>query len=126
MSERTVGPNGFRTGYNDEGDFVEWLPPDESSDEEYPMILRRSDEAIQAEYDELWEKVWYYRNRIRMEKQGRDTHELPQSEETMKDIEAKYGAENLLYDDSDWGLIQGRLSALAWVMGSEWDESLDT
>ncbi len=41
-------------------------------------------------------------------------------------VEKKYGKENLgPYSKFDWGMINGKLSALRWVMGGEWDE-LDT
>ena len=43
-----------------------------------------------------------------------------------KKVEARYGKENLgLYTDFEWGMINGKLSALRWVMGDEWD-FLDT
>jgi hypothetical protein len=41
-------------------------------------------------------------------------------------VEKKYGRENLgPYTKFDWGMMNGKLSALRWVMGDEWD-MLDT
>jgi hypothetical protein len=43
-----------------------------------------------------------------------------------KEVERRYGKKNLgPWDDFDWGMINGKLSALRWVLGDEWD-MLDT
>jgi hypothetical protein len=41
-------------------------------------------------------------------------------------LQEKYGKGNLgPYDDFEWGMINGKLFALRWVLGDEWD-MLDT
>ena len=103
-------------------------------------------EILEAE-DLLFNQVWYNRHwnmRINIE-EGKikvvDKETFPHpagAQETIqrdvlkgalkaaRNVERRYGKKNLgPWDDFEWGMINGKLSALRWVLGDEWD-MLDT
>ena len=67
VDPNALGPNGFKIGYTETGDKVEWI---EEDGETWPMILRRNDNDILASYNELWERVWYVRKRVYRRENG--------------------------------------------------------
>jgi hypothetical protein len=69
--------------------------------------------------------IWYGRSKLRT---GWDsnTKELKASIiEAEKEIENKIEHDELWLDDFNWAMANGKLSALRWLQGEEWD-MLDT
>jgi hypothetical protein len=128
-----VGPNGHRVGYTEEGDKVEWLPDEENPGKEWPMILRRNDNSILEAEGEFFDVIWYDRKLVLQQrlKEGAETID-PEVQKLMlagmRSVEKKYGKKklrNYYHNDFEWGMLNGKLSALRWVLGGEWD-FLDT
>jgi hypothetical protein len=107
---------------------------------------RRLSEILEAEHL-LFRQVWYNRHwNLRSEIESGKHKVLPESQysrdpykpdETLdtvwasamaaaKRTEDEVGLENLgPWDDFEWGMLNGKLSALRWILGDEWD-MLDT
>ncbi len=108
--------------------------------------FRSLTDLIEAE-QLLFRKVWYNRHMNSRFRIAQGTHKVvPESEysgsmqrsnQTLdtvwekalaaaKATEDEVGIENLgPWDDFEWGMINGKLSAIRWVLGDEWD-MLDT
>ena len=101
----------------------------ESEFEEEP---RRLDEIVQAE-QQLFDRIWYHRSlqhEYRLADAGDETalaDLLKVAGPGRQRVEAAYPEPGQLgpYTDFELGMLDGKLSALRWVLGSEWD-FLDT
>ena len=126
-----VGPNGHRVQYNAEGDKVELIPDEEKPGETWELILRRNDLAIIDSVNEYRDIVWWHRhqdwrervesNLVQLTSERRSLYESANAAAT--EIEDRIGLDRIHELAS---IAPGRLSALAWVLGAEWTESLDT
>lgn len=100
-------------------------------DESTEIFKERTAEEIHSIIDEFTDKIWYNRHQIlkRMveKKQSKvDPKIWKGALQAEKMLEEKYGIENLgPHSDFEWGMLNGKLSALRWVVGFEWD-MLDT
>jgi hypothetical protein len=106
------------------------------------MDETRSLQEILSAMDELLDKIWYNRHCNRACKIERgDIEIIPDGEnrygndvihesiwegalESAAKVAAKYEDVGP-WDDFEWGMLNGKLSALRWVLGDEWD-MLDT
>jgi PIN domain len=114
---------------------VDFLGEEFTQEVEEVTMLQEEPRAfaeILAAEREYFDKIWYVRKLILLEKIDAGEQEplspgmLEQMHAAMRTIEERYGSENVgPWDDWGWGFVHGKLSALRWVLGSEWD-FLDT
>ncbi len=110
------------------GDEIEELFAENYFEEE----PRRLDEIVEAER-QLFDRIWYHRSlqhEYRLEDAGDDAgieHLLEIAGPGRQRVEELYAEPGQLgpYTDFELGMLNGKLSALRWVLGSEWD-FLDT
>ena len=92
--------------------------------------MRSLNEVHKAE-SEFFDKVWFYRHQQTAEKVK--SGQLKIEEDIWKgalkaaqEVIKKYGKDNVdPYSDYELGMLEGKLSALRWVLGDVWD-MLDT
>jgi hypothetical protein len=92
----------------------------------------RTEKEISEAEDEMFDRVWFERKKVYITKLIDNEEAMPSKDvmDTMRkayrDVEKKYGREELnIDDDFAWGFVNGKLSALRWVLGDDWD-NLDT
>lgn len=129
-------------------EFAEELLEEVRFDREYNHESRRLSELVDAERT-LTQQVWYNRKwvlidrvekgRLRLVKKEEWDKAKPQKQRGMiidtvwegmlagmKRAEEELGPDNIgPWNDFEWGMINGKLSAIRWVLGDEWD-MLDT
>jgi len=102
---------------------------------EYNLMPKttRSIKAILKAEQEFNDVIWYDRKLVLQRKLREGTATItPEIKKgmlaAMRRAEAKYGKKKLrgyYSDDFGWGMLNGKLSALRWILGEDWD-MLDT
>jgi hypothetical protein len=89
----------------------------------------RTVKQILAAENEMFTRVWYGRKDIkRYRREGIPKDIIEGALRGQRDAEKRFGRKSLMDNmktDWDWGFVSGKLSALRWVLGDEWDV-LDT
>ena len=103
----------------------------ESDDEEFYEDEPRSIDEIVDAVGVFLDKIWFDRHlslryRIETGMETVDPEIWKGALNSAQRVIDKYGEENLgPYSDFEWGMLNGKFSALRWVLGDDWD-MLDT
>jgi hypothetical protein len=101
------------------------------TNEDADIFKVRTEAEVHEALEKFVDQIWY--NRHQMLKERVRKKELTVAPEiwkgalaSAKRVEKKYGVENLWHEsDFEWGLLSGKVSALRWLTGDDWD-MLDT
>jgi hypothetical protein len=115
------------------------LVTDLMMDAEFEFIPRTLGEILKAE-EELELKIWYNRHHNWLHEIETGKHKIVEKSEykgdhkttprdiyerarkSAKEVEKKLGKDGVgPWDDFEWGMLNGKLSALRWVIGEDWD-----
>lgn len=124
----SIEKNEYRTRLPKERQYTEDSGVDE--DMEYCDEPRSIEEIVEV-LEEFFDKIWFDRHlslKYRIETGATTVCDdiWKGALESAQRVIDKYGEENLgPYSDFEWGMLNGKLSALRWVLGYEWD-MLDT
>jgi PIN domain len=102
-------------------------------------------DEIRPEIDKLWDQIWYNRhksleNRIAtgeisvVDEYDPANHERivtravwQMAQAAARRKEEQYGFDDLgPWPDFEWGMLSGKMAALRWAMGEDWESTLDT
>lgn len=92
--------------------------------------MRKKAEVQKAE-QAAFDLLWYARHKTYHMPEGTPADIIAKANEKAAEIEAtgdRDYLESLIGNDLEYGMLCGRLSALRWVLGMDWDEDgiLDT
>ena len=106
------------------------LKSEDSLTEDWEFKTRTMEKVQEAE-NEFYEKIWLDRHfslEYRVEELGEkiDPEIWRKARESAQKLIDKYGTDDIgPYSDFEWGMLNGKLSALRWILGCDWD-MLDT
>ncbi len=99
--------------------------------EDSDIFQNRTQDEVLSAIERFVDQIWYNRHqmlkdRVASKEQIVNAEIWKGALQSAKRIEKKYGKENLWHDsDFEWGMVNGKVSALRWLLGDEWD-TLDT
>ena len=120
-------------GYTEVGALVEWIPDKDNPGSVIPEMRYRNMSAVNEAVKDFcflvrWTRMKAsHQNPLSVEEPLADwsQEEFDKNENLWNEIAAHYGHKQITSCGVEWGIMLGRMSALCWIFGMEWEESLD-